>query len=303
MVETEGRRCAFVALLGAPNAGKSTLVNALVGAKIAIVTHKAQTTRAPLRGIFIEGDAQIVLIDAPGVFAPKRKLDRAMVRAAWDGAAEADIALVVVDAARGVDEDVETMLSRMPEIAHPVILVLNKIDRVKKPDLLALASELYARASFAETFMISAVTGDGIEALKQGLARAAPPGPWHYPEDQLTDAPLRQAAAEITREKLMIRLHDELPYALTVETTDWKLLHDGSVRIEQTIFVERDGQRAIVLGHKGQTIKEISMAARRDIAEMAEQKVHLFLFVKVRERWGEDPERFREMGLDPRPTK
>ncbi len=299
MAETEGQRCAFVALLGAPNAGKSTLVNALVGAKIAIVTHKAQTTRAPLRGIFIEGDAQIVLIDAPGVFAPKRKLDRAMVRAAWDGAAEADIALVVVDAARGVDEDVEAMLSRMPEIEHPVMLVLNKIDRVKKPELLALASELNARAAFAETFMISALTGDGIEALKQGLARAAPPGPWHYPEDQLTDAPLRMAAAEITREKLMIRLHDELPYALTVETTDWKLLHDGSVRIEQTIFVERDGQRAIVLGHKGQTIKEISMAARRDIAEMAEQKVHLFLFVKVRGRWGEDPERFREMGLDP----
>ncbi len=299
MVEPDGRRCAFVALLGAPNAGKSTLVNALVGAKIAIVTHKAQTTRAPLRGIFIEGDAQIVLIDAPGVFTPKRKLDRAMVRAAWDGAAEADIALVVVDAARGVDEDVEAMLSRMPEITHPVMLVLNKIDRVKKPDLLALASELNARASFAETLMISALTGDGIDTLKQGLAKAAPPGPWHYPEDQLTDAPLRQAAAEITREKLMIRLHDELPYALTVETTDWKLLHDGSVRIEQTIFVERDGQRAIVLGHKGQTIKEISMSARKDIAEIAEQKIHLFLFVKVRERWGEDPERFREMGLDP----
>jgi GTP-binding protein Era len=299
MDDAEGKRSAFVALLGAPNAGKSTLVNALVGAKIAIVTHKAQTTRAPLRGIFVEGDAQIVLIDAPGVFAPKRKLDRAMVRAAWDGAAEADIALVVIDAARGIGEEVDAMLARVPEIDHPVMLVLNKIDRVRKPDLLQLAQALNARAAFAETFMVSALTGDGVVALKQGLAAAAPPGPWHYPEDQLTDAPLRMAAAEITREKLMTRLHDELPYALTVETSDWKQLNDGSVRIEQTIYVERDSQRAIVLGAKGRTIKEISMASRKDIAEIAERKVHLFLFVKVRERWGEDPERFREMGLDP----
>jgi GTP-binding protein Era len=299
MDDPDGKRSGFVALLGAPNAGKSTLVNALVGAKIAIVTHKAQTTRAPLRGIFVEGDAQIVLIDAPGVFAPKRKLDRAMVRAAWDGAAEADIALVVIDAARGIGEEVDAMLARVPEIDHPVMLVLNKIDRVRKPDLLKLAQELNTRAKFAETFMLSALTGDGIEALKQGLAAAAPPGPWHYPEDQLTDAPLRMAAAEITREKLMTRLHDELPYALTVETSDWKQLNDGSIRIEQTIYVERDSQRAIVLGAKGRTIKEISMAARKDIGEIAERKVHLFLFVKVRERWGEDPERFREMGLDP----
>jgi GTP-binding protein Era len=294
----EGSRCGFVALIGAPNSGKSTLINALVGAKVAIVTHKAQTTRGPVLGIAIEGESQIILVDTPGIFQPKRRLDRAMAMAAWTRAGDADLVALVIDAERGLDQTLDPVFANLAEIRRPIIAVLNKIDLVARPELLHLAADLSTRHGFAETFMISALTGDGVPDLKSYVARAVPPGPWLYPEDQLTDAPLRQAAAEITREKLFLRLHDELPYSLTVETADWKELKDGSVRIEQTIYVMRDSQKKIVLGAKGATIKAISMAAREDIGEMVGAPVHLFLFVKVRERWGEDPERFREMGLD-----
>jgi GTPase len=294
----EGKRCGFVALIGAPNSGKSTLANALVGAKVSIVTHKAQTTRGPVRGIALVGDAQVVLVDTPGIFQPKRRLDRAMSQAAWQRAGDADIVAVVIDAHRGRDQALEPVFEHLPDIKRPAIAILNKIDLVAKPDLLRLAADLSARQPFDRVFMISALTGDGIAELKAYLAQALPPGPWLYPEDQLTDASLRQTAAEITREKLFLRLHDELPYTLTVETTDWKELKDGSVRIEQTIYVERESQRKIVLGAHGQTIKEIGSLARAEIGEIAGVKVHLFLFVKVRERWAEDPERYREMGLD-----
>jgi GTP-binding protein Era len=294
----ETTRCGFVALIGAPNSGKSTLTNALVGAKVSIVTHKAQTTRGPVRGIALVGDSQVILVDTPGIFQPKRKLDRAMAQAAWERAGDADIVALVIDAARGLDEKLAPIVEHLPEIKRPSIAILNKIDLVKKPDLLRLTGELSAMKAFDQVFMISALTGDGVADLKAYLAEAVPPGPWLFPEDQLSDASLRQTAAEITREKLFLRLHEELPYALTVETTEWKELKDGSVRIEQTIYVERESQRRIVLGAKGAMIKEIGSAARAEIAEIAGVPVHLFLFVKVRERWGEDPERFREMGLD-----
>ncbi|MEZ5873667.1 MAG: GTPase Era [Hyphomicrobiales bacterium] len=296
--ETDATRCGFVALIGAPNSGKSTLTNALVGAKVSIVTHKAQTTRGPVRGIALIGDAQVILIDTPGIFQPKRRLDRAMAQAAWERAADADIVALVIDAKRGLDTLLAPIVEHLPDIKRPSIAILNKIDLVQKPDLLKLTSELLALKAFDQVFMISALNGDGVDDLKSYLAEAVPPGPWLFPEDQLTDASLRQTAAEITREKLFLRLHEELPYALTVETTDWKELKDGSVRIEQTIYVERESQRRIVLGAKGAMIKEIGSAARAEIAEIAGVPVHLFLFVKVRERWGEDPERFREMGLD-----
>jgi len=294
----ETTRCGFVALIGAPNSGKSTLTNALVGAKVSIVTHKAQTTRGPVRGIALVGDSQVILVDTPGIFQPKRKLDHAMAQAAWDRAGDADIVALVIDAARGLDEKLAPIVAHLPEVQRPAIAILNKIDLVKKPDLLRLAGELSALKAFDEVFMISALTGDGVADLKSYLAEAVPLGPWLFPEDQLSDASLRQTAAEITREKLFLRLHEELPYALTVETSEWKELEDGSVRIEQTIYVERESQRRIVLGAKGSMIKEIGQAARTEIAEIAGVPVHLFLFVKVRERWGEDPERFREMGLD-----
>jgi GTP-binding protein Era len=300
MTETESNdktRCGFVALIGAPNSGKSTLTNALVGAKVSIVTHKAQTTRGPVRGLALVGDSQVILVDTPGIFQPKRKLDRAMAQAAWDRAGDADIVALVIDAARGLDDKLAPIVEHLPEIRRPAIAILNKIDLVKKPDLLRLTGELSALKAFDQVFMISALTGDGVAGLKTYLAEAVPHGPWLFPEDQLSDASLRQTAAEITREKLFLRLHEELPYALTVETTDWKELKDGSVRIEQTIYVERESQRRIVLGAKGAMIKEIGQAARSEIAEIAGVPVHLFLFVKVRERWGEDPERFREMGL------
>jgi GTPase len=301
MTETQDNpetRCGFVALIGAPNSGKSTLTNALVGAKVSIVTHKAQTTRGPVRGLVLAGDAQVILVDTPGIFQPKRKLDRAMAQAAWDRAADADIVALVIDAARGLDDKLAPIVEHLPDINRPSLAILNKIDLIKKPDLLKLTAELVALKAFDQVFMVSALTGDGVEDLKAYLAEAVPPGPWLFPEDQLSDASLRQTAAEITREKLFLRLHEELPYALTVETTQWKELKDGSVRIEQTIFVERESQRRIVLGAKGAMIKEIGSAARAEIAEIAGVPVHLFLFVKVRERWGEDPERFREMGLD-----
>ena len=291
-------RCGFVALIGAPNSGKSTLTNALVGAKVSIVTHKAQTTRGPVRGIALIGTSQVILVDTPGIFQPKRRLDRAMFASAWDRAGDADIVVLVIDAQRGLDRTLDPLFKHLPEVRRPIVAVLNKIDQVSKPDLLRLATEISAIRHFDRVFMLSALTGDGVGDLKTYLAEAVPPGPWLFPADQLTDASLRQSAAEITREKLFMRLHEELPYTLTVETADWKELADGSIRIEQTIFVERESQRKIVLGAKGQTIKEIGSAARAEIGEMAGVKVHLFLFVKVRERWADDPERYREMGLD-----
>jgi GTPase len=291
-------RCGFIALIGAPNAGKSTLINALVGTKVSIVSHKVQTTRSLVRGIAIEGCSQLVFIDTPGIFAPRRRLDRAMVTTAWSGAHDADLVGVLIDARRGLDEEVSALLDRAAELRHARFLVLNKIDLVAKPALLALAQAANERAAFDTTFMISALRNDGVADMRRWLAARVPAGPWHYPEDQVSDAPLRQLAAEITREKLYLRLHQELPYHSTVETVAWKELKDRSVRIEQTIYVERESQRKIVLGKGGQTIKAIGSDARREIAEATEAKVHLILFVKVRENWGDDPERYREIGLD-----
>jgi GTP-binding protein Era len=290
--------CGFVALIGAPNAGKSTLLNALVGTKISIVTPKVQTTRALIRGIAIEGVAQLIFVDTPGICAPRRRLDRAMVGSAWGSTQDADVVAVLVDSHKGLQEDEEAILRGLADVRAPKVLVLNKVDLVDKPKLLALAQSLNERAAFAATFMISARSGNGVGDLKTFLAAQVPPGPWLYPEDQISDAPLRQLAAEITREKLYLRLHQELPYQSTVETEVWKELKDGAVRIEQTIYVERESQRKIVLGKGGQTIKAIGAAARSEIAEAIEHPVHLFLFVKVREGWSEDPERYREMGLE-----
>lgn len=295
------QRCGFVAIIGAPNAGKSTLVNALVGSKVTIVSRKVQTTRVPVRGITILGRSQLVFVDTPGIFTPKGRLDRAMVDAAWGGAGDADIVALVIDAAKGLDEDVERILARLEAGAFDrskIVLLLNKIDRVAdKPALLGLATALNARIAFARTFMISATSGSGITDFAHYLAGAVPEGVWLYPEDDISDAPMRLLAAEITREKLYDYLHDELPYSATVETTDWKKVR-GGVRIEQTIFVERDGQKSIVLGKAGRTIKQISQSSRHELAQLLEQTVHLFLFVKVREAWKNDPERYREMGLD-----
>ena len=291
-------RCGFVALIGAPNAGKSTLVNALVGTKVSIVTPKAQTTRTLIRGIAVDGPTQLILVDTPGIFAPRRRLDRAMVGTAWGGARDADIAALVVDSRKGVEDEDEAVIRGLAEVRAAKLLVLNKVDVVAKPALLALTQMLNERAAFAAIFMISALTGDGVADLKRWLGAHVPAGPWLYPADQIADAPLRQLAAEITREKLYLRLHQELPYQSTVETEVWKELKDGSVRIEQTIYVERESQRKILLGKGGQTIKAIGAAARADIAVAIEQPVHLFLFVKVRQGWGDDPERYREMGLE-----
>jgi GTPase len=293
-----GTHCGIVALIGAPNAGKSTLLNALVGAKISIVTPKVQTTRALVRGITVEGASQLIFVDTPGIFAPRRRLDRAMVGTAWGSAHDADIVALLIDSRKGLEEDDEAILRGLVDVRTDKGLVLNKVDLVEKPRLLALAQALNERVAPAATFMISALSGDGVADLKGWLAAQVPAGPWLYPEDQMSDAPLRQLAAEITREKLYLRLHQELPYRSTVETDVWKELRDGSVRIEQTIYVERESQRKIVLGKGGQTIKAIGAAARKDIAEATEQPVHLFLFVKVREGWGDDPERYREMGLE-----
>lgn len=293
------RRCGFIAIIGAPNAGKSTLVNGLVGAKVSIVSHKVQTTRVPVRGIALAGPSQLVFIDTPGIFDPRKRLDRAMVDAAWGGAGDADLVALVVDAQKGIQSDVERIIARLTETKRAAILVLNKVDRVAdKAKLLALAAALNERFSFAQTFMISAETGSGVADLKAYFANHVPAGPWHYPEDEISDAPLRLAAAEITREKIYRLLHDELPYAITVETTDWKDLKTGASRIEQTIFVERDSQKSIVLGRGGRTIKQISQSARAEIKGIIERDVHLFLFVKVRDSWKDDPERYREMGLE-----
>jgi GTP-binding protein Era len=297
-VDDGEKRCGFIALIGAPNVGKSTLINALVGTKVAIVSHKVQTTRALLRGIATAGKAQLVFIDTPGIFHPKRRLDRAMVSKAWTGAQDADLVCALIDAKRGLDEETAALIDRLADVRQPKLLLINKIDLVDKPALLALTQRVNERIAFAATFMISALTGDGVADLKDWLAVHVPAGPWHYPEDQITDAPMRQLAAEITREKLYLRLHQELPYQSTVETDQWTERKDGSVRIEQTIYVERESQRKIVLGKGGQSIKAIGAEARREIADILEQPVHLFLFVKVREGWSDDPERYREMGLE-----
>jgi GTP-binding protein Era len=291
-------RCGYVALIGAPNAGKSTLINALVGAKVSIVSRKVQTTRMLVRGILIEGAAQIIVVDTPGIFAPKRRLDRAMVTSAWSGAGDADVVALLIDARKGLDEEAEVILGRLAELKQTKVLVLNKIDTVERLALLGLAQAINEKHPFSETFMVSALTGDGVGHVRERLAALMPEGPWLFPEDEISDVPLRMLAAEITREKLFERLHDELPYHSTVETEQWKALRDGSVRIEQTVYVEREGQRKIVLGKGGQTIRAIGEAARKEIAEAADAKVHLFLFVKVRENWQDDPERYREMGLE-----
>jgi len=291
-------RCGFIALIGAPNAGKSTLLNALVGSKVTIVSHKVQTTRALIRGIAIEAQSQLIFVDTPGIFSPRRRLDRAMVTTAWSGAHEADLVGVLIDARKGLDEEAEDILGRLADVKPPKLLILNKIDIVVKEVLLTLAKAANEKARFEATFMVSALSGDGVADLKTWLAQRLPPGPWLYPADQMSDAPMRQLAAEITREKLFERLHQELPYHSTVETEVWKELRGGDIRIEQTIYVERESQRKIVLGKGGQTIKAIGEAARKEIADIAETKVHLFLFVKVREGWGEDPERYRAMGLE-----
>ena len=295
------KSCGFVALIGEPNAGKSTLLNQIVGAKVSIVTHKVQTTRARIRGIAIEGDAQLVFVDTPGLFRPKRRLDRAMVSAAWSGAADADVVVLLVEANRGLTEGVDAIIDGFDEHVSEgkkIALAINKIDRVKADSLLKLTSELNERYNFAATFMISAEKGHGVADLRKWLAGELPAGPWHYPEDQIADVPLRMIAAEMTREKLTLRLHQELPYQLTVETESWQERKDGSVRVDQYIYVMRDGHKGIVLGPKGETIKAVSMAARQEMSEFLGQKVHLFLQIKVRPNWLEEPERYSEMGLN-----
>ena len=295
---TAETRCGFVALIGAPNAGKSTLLNALVGAKVSIVSRKVQTTRTQVRGIVLSGATQLIFVDTPGIFAPKRRLDRAMVTSAWGGAGDADCVGLLVDVHKAEEDATLTLLEQVKGIRAPTFLILNKIDLIPREKLLAIAGKLNEGRNFVTTFMISALNGDGVKQILTWLEDKVPPGPWLYPEDQMSDAPLRFLAAEITREKMFERLHDELPYRSTVETESWKTLRGGAVRIEQTIYVEREGHRKIVLGEKGRTIKAIGEAARKDIAEAAEAKVHLFLFVKVRENWADDPERYREMGLE-----
>ncbi|MBU1210427.1 MAG: GTPase Era [Alphaproteobacteria bacterium] len=292
-------RSGFVAVIGAPNAGKSTLVNAMVGAKVTIVSHKVQTTRMPVRGIAMVGASQLVFVDTPGIFVPKRRLDRAMVEAAWGGAGDADVVAMIVDAARGLDEDVSRILEKLRSASNArLVLLLNKVDRVSdKGRLLKLAEELTKRVAFERVFMISALNCSGVEDFKAYLAGVVPEGPWLYPEDDISDIPLRLLAAEITRERIYHLLHDELPYAITVETTDWKELRDKSVRIEQTVYVERDSQKSIVLGKGGRTVKQVSSEARKELQSIVERPVHLFVFVKVREGWGNDPERYRDIGL------
>ena len=296
--ETKATRSGFVALIGAPNAGKSTLLNRLVGAKVSIVSHKVQTTRAIVRGIATHGSAQIVFVDTPGIFKPRRRLDEAMVTTAWGGARDADIVCFLVDAERGIRGDAEAILGNLAGVRQPKVLILNKVDRVKRETLLGLAAAANDEVGFERTFMISALDGSGCDDLLDYLAAALPEGPWYYPEDQISDLPMRQLAAEITREKLFLRLHQELPYSSHVETEKWEEQKNGSVRIQQIIYVERDSQKKIVIGHKGETLRSIGEASRKEIGEILEQTVHLFLFVKVRENWGDDPERYREMGLE-----
>jgi GTPase len=294
-------RCGFVALIGEPNAGKSTLLNRMVGARLAPVTHKVQTTRARLRGVASAGAAQIVFVDTPGLFAPRRALDRAMVAAAWGGAADADIVVLLIEAQRGMTQGVRRILTGLADRApsRPVVLAINKIDRVRRDALLALSGDANASFGFAATFMISAETGSGVDDLKAWLGARLPEGAWLYPEDQLADLPLRMLAAEATREKLMLRLHQELPYQLTVEGEAWEEHADGSALIRQVVYVARDGHKGIVLGRGGATIKAVRETAQADIAALLGRPVHLFLQVKVRPNWADEPERLREIGLDP----
>ncbi|KEJ95119.1 GTPase Era [Pseudosulfitobacter pseudonitzschiae] len=293
-------RAGFVALIGEPNAGKSTLLNRMVGAKVSIVTHKVQTTRARIRGVAIEGDAQIVFVDTPGLFQPRRRLDRAMVAAAWGGAADADVVVLMVEAHRGVTEGVERILEGLATVGEgrKVALAINKIDRVESQVLLGLTKELNDRYAFVETFMISAEKGFGVDALRTWLGGQLPEGPWLYPEDQIADLPMRMIAAEMTREKLTLRLHQELPYQLTVETENWEERKDGTARIDQVVYVSREGHKGIILGNKGETIKSVSKASRAELEEFLGRRVHLFLQVKVREKWQEEAERYSQMGLD-----
>lgn len=297
--DADGRRCGFVGIIGAPNVGKSTLVNRLVGSKVSIVSPKVQTTRARVLGIAVIGKTQVLLVDTPGLFAPRRRLDKAMVAAAWEGAAGADVVALIVDAARaGSATDAASVIDWLRERHRHAVLVLNKVDAADKPRLLALASELNSGALFAAVFMISALNGDGVTDLAAYLAEALPPGPWLYPEDQLSDMPARMLAAEITREKLFRQLQQELPYSVAVETENWADRDDGSVRIDQVIWVEREAQRPIVLGRGGQRIKKIGEQARGELESLLGHRVHLFLYVKIREKWREDPAFYRLHGLD-----
>tara|TARA_Y100001935_G_C17289944_1_gene502689 strand:- start:174 stop:1076 length:903 start_codon:yes stop_codon:yes gene_type:complete len=292
------QRCGFVALLGAPNAGKSTLLNTIVGAKVSIVTPKVQTTRMRILGVSIVGDAQLVFIDTPGIFTPKRRLDRAMVAAAWGGASDSDVILLLIDAKTGIDRDTRRIINGLKESNRPAVCVLNKIDTVKRSSLLALTDNLVSENIFTDFFMISALNGDGVEDLRCELAGRLLEGPWHFPEDQLSDMNDRLFAAEITREKLYLNLYQELPYALTVETETWEPFDNGAVKVEQVIFVERDRQKGIVLGKGGELIKRVRKLAQEELKDILERDVHLFLFVKVRANWGDDPERYRDWGLD-----
>jgi GTP-binding protein Era len=297
MAET-GTRCGYIALIGAPNAGKSTLLNRLVGQKLAIVTPKVQTTRSRLLGIATDADTQLVFVDTPGIFAPRRRLDRAMVAAAWAGAADADVTVLLVDAERGIDDDPRHIVERLKTARRPAILALNKIDLVRRDTLLGMADELTKLGSFERVFMISGLNGDGVDDLFRHLGEIVPHGPFLFPADQLSDAPERWLAAEVTREQVFLQLHDELPYSTTVETESWQDRPDGSVRVEQVIYVRRQSQRAIVLGEGGKRIKTIGVRARAELGAMLDRKVHLFLFVKVRDGWLDDPERYRAIGVD-----
>ncbi|MCZ6590867.1 MAG: GTPase Era [Alphaproteobacteria bacterium] len=294
---TDATQCGVVAVIGVPNAGKSTLVNQFVGAKVTIVTHKVQTTRSRIRGIAIVGSAQVIYVDTPGIFAPRRRLERAMVDAAWSGAADADIVVLVVDARRGANDEVVHIIDGLNEKKRPAVLALNKIDTVKRETLLSLAEQLNGKGLFDEVFMVSALNGDGVDDLQAYLAAKMPSGPWLFPEDQLSDLPQRLLAAEITREKAYLYLHQELPYSLAVDTEDWQDFKDGSVRIGQVVYVERESQKGIVLGKGGQTIKRIRSEAQQELAELLERPIHLFIHVKVRENWVNDPGRYREWGL------
>lgn len=298
IVTSAGTRCGYVALIGAPNAGKSTLLNRLVGQKLAIVTPKVQTTRSRLLGIATEENTQLIFVDTPGIFEPRRRLDRAMVAAAWAGASDADVGVLLVDAARGIDHDTRRIVERLKDYRRPAVVALNKIDLVRRDILLGLANQLSKEGNFSEIFMISGLTGDGVEDLRGHLAAAVPEGPFLFPPDQLSDAQERWLAAEVTREQVFLQLHDELPYSATVETESWQERPDGSVRVEQVIYVRRPGQRAIVLGEGGKRIKTIGARARAELGAMLDRKVHLFLFVKVRDNWLDDPERYRAMGVD-----